>query len=302
MQTFITHFFRGFAMGAADLVPGVSGGTVALVLGIYRRLVTAIRTAAGALGALVRFDGAAFGERMRQVEWRFLLPLLVGIGTAVLALSHLIEYLLDAFPLRMSGLFFGLVVASIVVAWRLVRRRDAMRFVLLVAVAAATFWLLGFSAGTVSDPTWWMFFGAGAIAICAMILPGISGSFLLLMMGMYPPVLGAVNDRDLFSVGVFAVGVVIGLAGFSTLLNMLLDRYHDTVMAGLVGLMVGSLRVLWPWPDGTNGTSLSSPSGDVIGPVVLALVGMVVVLAVTRREAALADQVDAGGRAAEAAS
>lgn len=288
-------------MGAADLVPGVSGGTVALVLGIYRRLITAVRTGAAALGSLIRLDFGGFLHHLRSVEWAFFLPLVAGVGTAVVALSHLIERLLEDYPLRMAGLFFGLVAGSIVVAWRLVERRDAPRLGVLAVVAVATFLLLGFSAGTVTDPSWWMFLGAGAIAICAMILPGVSGSFLLLMMGMYVPVLGAVNDRDLVMVGVFGLGAVVGLGVFSTLLHTLLDRYHDTVMAGLVGLMAGSLRVLWPWPEGTNGTSLAAPDGEVFFPVLLAVTGAVLVLLVTRREASIADQVDDAGHAAEVA-
>lgn len=300
MPTSIAQFLRGFAMGTADLIPGVSGGTVALVLGIYRRLILAIRTGAGALGRLARLDMSGFVDRLREVDWRFLLPLLAGIGTAVLALSHLIENLLETQPIRMAGLFFGLVLGSIVVAWRLIERRDLLHLALLGGVAVAVFWLLGLSAGTVPDPGLVAFFAAGAIAICAMILPGISGSFLLLMMGMYAPVLSAVNDRELAVVGVFLLGAILGLGGFSTLLHMLLDRYHDTVMVVLVGLMAGSLRVLWPWPEGTGGTDLALPDGDLVIPMLLAAIGAVSVLLITRREEAIAADVEEAGEVAEA--
>lgn len=299
MPSLIAHFLRGFAMGSADLVPGVSGGTVALVLGIYRRLVLAIRTGAGALSALVRFDFAKMLDRLKKVEWAFFIPLVIGILAAVAALSHLIESLLENHPIRMAGLFFGLVAGSIVVAWRLIGRRDALRIGVLVVAAAVTFWGLGFSAGTVDDPSWWMFLGGGALAICAMILPGISGSFILLMLGMYQPVLSAVNDRNFVDLALVLVGIVVGLASFSTLLNMLLERYPDTVLAALVGLMAGSLRVLWPWPDGTGGTSLAAPSGDVLIPVLLAAVGAAAVLLITRREEAIEEEVEAAGEAAE---
>lgn len=302
MQSLIAHFLRGFAMGAADIVPGVSGGTVALVLGIYRRLVSSIRTGAGALAALLRWDGRTFLDRLRAVEWRFLAPLLVGVAAAVIALSHLIESLLEDHPVRMSALFFGLVAGSIVVAWRLIGERDRPRLLVLLAVALVTFWLLGYSAGTVVAPPWWAFLLAGSVAICAMILPGISGSFILLMMGMYAPVLGAVNDREVLALGMLMMGVVVGLGVFSTLLNLLLERYHDTVMAALVGLMAGSLRVLWPWPEGTAGTGLAPPSGDVLVPLLMALAGMVAVLILTRREAVLADRVENAGEAAQAPS
>jgi putative membrane protein len=118
------------------------------------------------------------------------------------------------------------------------------------------------------------------LAICAMILPGISGSFILVMIGMYTEVLGAVNDRDIVSLGAFALGCVVGLALFSTFLNWALEHHHDLMMAAMVGLMLGSLRVLWPWPDGTDSTELHAPSDDVLVPVVLALVGFVVVVAI----------------------
>lgn len=298
MPSLISHFLRGFAMGTADLIPGVSGGTVALVLGIYKRLIVSIRRGAGALGALVRLDFSGFLGDLKAIEWRFIAPLLIGVLSAVLALSHLIEGLLEDYPLHMAGLFFGLVVGSIFVAWRIVERPNGLTWGILVVAAIVTFWFLGLRGGTIEDPPLWVFFGSGAIAICAMILPGISGSFMLLMMGMYAPVLGAVNDRRVLAVLVFALGCVIGLASFSTLLNLLLDRYHDLVIAAMVGLMVGSLRVLWPWPEGTNGTSLALPAGEIWGPVLLAAAGALVVLLITRKEKAIAADVEADGEAA----
>ncbi|MCB1260173.1 MAG: DUF368 domain-containing protein, partial [Acidimicrobiales bacterium] len=138
----------------------------------------------------------------------------------------------------------------------------------LLGAAAVTFVVLGLREGTsddvvaqTADPAIWAFFGAGAIAICAMILPGISGSFILVMLGMYGPVLGAVTDRDVVSLGVFLVGAVIGLALFSQALHWALNRHYDTVMAVLIGLMLGSMRVLWPWPDGVDSTAIGAPEG-----------------------------------------
>ena len=280
-------FSRGFFMGSADIVPGVSGGTVALVFGIYRRLIEAIRLGSSALGHFLKLDVAGAVERLRRVEWGFLITLLAGIGTAVLALSHIIEVLLEDRPVEMAGLFLGLVLASVVIAWGLLQTRDLFRVLCLVGSAVVVFLLMGLTSGTSEDsvsqlstPALWAFFGAGAIAICAMILPGVSGSFLLVTMGMYGAVLGAVNDRDLLSVGVFLLGCIVGLALFSQLLHWALDRHYDTVMALLIGLMLGSLRVLWPWPGGVESTELASPSGPVAVPVLLAVVGFVLVMAV----------------------
>lgn len=278
---------RGFVMGAADVVPGVSGGTVALVFGIYHRLIDAVRTGSTALGRLIRLDVRGGVEALRQVEWSFFVPLVVGIGLAIVTLSGIIETLLEDAPVEMSGLFLGLIGGSVVVAWQLLRTRDAARLGVLAAVGILTFVLLGLKEGTseetvaqTADPALWAFFGAGAIAICAMILPGISGSFILVTLGMYGPVLGAVTDRDLVAVAAVALGCVVGLALFSQVLHWALSEHYDTVMAGLIGLMLGSLRVLWPWPDGVDSTGLGAPEGPVLVPVLLAVGGLVVVIAV----------------------
>ncbi|MEL7156193.1 MAG: DUF368 domain-containing protein [Actinomycetota bacterium] len=285
---------RGFCMGAADIVPGVSGGTVALVFGIYERLLASVGTGAKALGALVKGDLATFRTRLAEVEWLFIIPLAIGLLAAVAALSSVIEGLLQDRPEEMAGLFFGLVLGSIVVAWRLLGRRETVEWALMAGVGVVAFVLLGLQSGPAADPPLVAYFGAGAIAICAMILPGISGSFLLLMMGMYAAVLGAVHDRDLVVIAVFGLGAVIGLALFSTLLGYLLERFHDPLVAALIGLMVGSLRVLWPWPNGVgiiseeagesiSGTGLGLPDdGQLVLPVVLAVVAFALVVGISR--------------------
>ena len=273
---YLTNVVRGFLMGAADVVPGVSGGTVALVLGIYERLVGSIHTAASALGQTARGRFTEATRRLRQVEWSLVLPLLAGIGLAVLSLASLIDHLLDDEPQNTAAAFFGLVAGSILVAWRLVRRWDGIRAATGVAVAVAAFFLLGLRGDPVSDPSLPVFLLAGMIAIVAMILPGISGSFILLMLGMYQNVLDAVNTRDLSVILVFLVGAVVGLSAFSTLLNAMLRDHHDTMMAALIGLMAGSLRVLWPWPDGATTAAVSQPVDWGI-PLLLAMAGFAVV-------------------------
>lgn len=286
---------RGFLMGSADIVPGVSGGTVALVLGIYRRLIDAIRHGARAGSRLFRADMAGFRSGLANVEWSFLLPLLAGIGLAVVSLSSAIESLLEQRPVEMGGLFCGLVGASVVLAWRLVRRWDAARLGVLAVTTVVVFAVLGLrehtsTADTTGSAPLWAFLGAGALAICAMILPGISGSFILVLLGMYGAVLGAVNDRALGSLAVFLVGCVGGLALFSQVLHWALEHHDSTVMAALIGLMAGSLRVLWPWPHGVESTALHGPSDTVVTPVVLAVVAFALVIgfdAFARRRAPL---------------
>ena len=285
---------RGFVMGAADVVPGVSGGTVALVFGIYPRLVDTIRQGARALGHLARLDFGGAWTRIRRVDWAFLIPLLAGIGIAVVTLASVIERQLEENPEEMAGIFFGLVAASTWVAWRLLRQRTAALVVVMAIVASVVFVALGWRSGPVADPSPLAFLGAGMVAISAMILPGISGSFILLMLGMYGAVIHTVDDRVYGDALVFMVGAVIGLALFSTLLGWLLDTVFDWVMAVLIGLMLGSLRVLWPWPNGVgvisenddeviSGTSLEWPSGDEwFGPTSLAILAAAIVVVFTQ--------------------
>jgi len=287
LAAMVKGFFRsiagGFLMGSADLVPGVSGGTIALVLGIYERLVRTIREGSSALGALARADWDRGKRHLAEVDWGFLLSLLAGIGLAVVVLSTFIETQLEERPVIMSAAFFGLVVGSVVVGWRLVRERSTRSIVVAVGVAVVFFLLLGLRSGSnVADPGMAVLFGSGALAICAMILPGISGSLILVLVGMYESVLGAVNDRDLVSLGVFLLGAVVGLAFFSRVLHWALQTHHDLVVAGLVGLMAGSLRILWPWPGGVDSARLDAPSGDVLAAGLAGVAGLVAVYAISR--------------------
>lgn len=287
----ISNAVRGFAMGAADIVPGVSGGTIALILGIYERLISSIRTGARALGRLARGDVRGFFEQFKAIEWPFIVPLLGGIAAAFVVLSSILDRLLTDEPEAMAGLFFGLVVASILVAWQLLTNRDSTRMAVLAAVAVVAFFVLGLQSGAAASPPSIAFFFTGAIAICAMILPGISGSFLMLMIGMYAAFVGAVHDRELTNLIFFVFGALAGLAAFSTLLSWILERHRDTLLAALIGLMAGSLRVLWPWPNGVgvieseldeqvSGTGIELPDGlgDAWLPLVLAVVAFVVVM------------------------
>ena len=285
---------RGVAMGAADVVPGVSGGTIAVVLGIYERLVDAIRGVAAATGRMLRGDWRGCGQRLTAVDWWLVVPLLAGILGTIMLLASVIETLLEEHPETMAGLFCGLVAASAVSACRLFEWRGGDRLALMVASAAGTFALLGLQSGPVADPSLPVLAAAGAVAICAMILPGISGAFLLLMLGMYGAVINVVTDLRYIEAAVFLAGAAVGLALFSTVLGRLLDRARNPVMAVMVGLMAGSLRVLWPWPNGVgvisrheneiiSGTGLDWPAADEwLAPTVAAAAGLAAVLIVTR--------------------
>ena len=275
-----TQFVRGVAMGAADVVPGVSGGTVALLLGIYEQLVGTIRNGSVALGRIARGE---VREGFRDL-------LVAGMLATIAALAGVIQTLLENHPEELAGLFLGLVAASLVIAARMPAAWSSLQVGSATLAAVVLFVVLGFSGGPVVDPSPVALFGAGAVAVCAWILPGVSGAFLLLMLGMYPSVLGAVDDRIFRDLAIVAAGAVVGLALFSMILGRLLERHRDTVLAVLVGLMAGSLRVLWPWPNGVgvvsrhadelvSGTGMAWPTaGDLWPPLVLAGVAFVVVL------------------------
>ena len=248
-------------------------------------------TGSKALGKLCRGDFSGFIDGLKAVNWLFLIPLVAGGVSAVLLLSGLIETALHDFPETMAGLFFGLVVGSIVVARSLLQAPTSKHGTIIAVVAILVFVILGFQSGPVADPGALLLIGSGALAVCALILPGISGSFILLMIGMYAAVLNAVDERIIGDIALVGVGAIIGLALFSSLLNHLLDTYHDTVMAVLIGLMFGSLRVLWPWPNGVGiiepeeiipGTGLELPNGAPwVGAVIAAVVSAIVVVAVS---------------------
>lgn len=275
---------RGFAMGSADVVPGVSGGTVALVTGIYPRLVSTISAGSRAAGRFVKADIKGGVEALKKLDWAFLISLLLGAAIAVVTLAKVIEDLLHTQPIRMAGLFLGMIIGTIVIAWRLLQNPSASHAAIAGVVGVSAFFAFGLQSATSANPSTAVFFFAGMLAICAFILPGVSGSFLLLSIGMYQAVLGAVNDRDMAIVLVFGAGAVLGLGIFSRVLERLLDRYHDTVVAVLIGLMLGSVRILWPWPNGLGNeqgegaTVLAAPSGDVQMPIVFGVVAVVVVV------------------------
>lgn len=290
----VRHAARGLLMGAADVVPGVSGGTVSLLLGIYARLIDTVRAAAGVLGTLLRGRWREAQAQLRSFDWWFAVPLVVGIVVAVVALASVIDELLTDEPEAMAGLFFGLVAASVVVAWKMVENPSARLALTSLVVGGLFFWLLGLQSGPVADPTVLALFGSGIVAVCAMLLPGISGSFILLMLGVYPAAIAAVDNRVWADLAALAVGAVVGLALFSNLIGRVLDRWHDPTLAVMVGLLLGSLRVLWPWPAGVgvisrhaeeavDGTGLAwAPATDLWLPAILAAAASSLVLVLSR--------------------
>nr|WP_262910331.1 DUF368 domain-containing protein [Rhodoflexus caldus] len=231
-------------MGAADVVPGVSGGTIAFISGIYERLLDAIRSANGT--ALKLLFLGRIKELWQHIDGTFLVVLFAGIGTSVLGLSKLILYLLANQPEMLWSFFFGLIIASALLVAKSVKQWNIAAIVALMAGTAVAYWVT--IAVPVETPTdLWFIFLSGAIAICAMILPGISGSFILLLMSKYEYIIRSLTELNFKVIITFALGCVAGLLSFSHVLHWLLKRYHDLAVALLMGFMLGSLNKVWPW-------------------------------------------------------
>lgn len=240
----IKLFFKGMAMGAADVVPGVSGGTIAFISGIYEELLASIKAVGPTTLRVLRRDG--IGAAWRQINGTFLATLLAGIVTSILVLVRPITWALEHQPVLIWSFFFGLVAASVWLCGRTVKRWRAGPIVGLLAGTAAAA-SIGLTRGGAAPDHLLFYFLAGAIAICAMILPGISGSFILLLMGAYAPVMAALKGFDLPLIFVFASGCLLGLMAFSRLLSLMFRRYHDLTTASLTGFLLGSLITVWPW-------------------------------------------------------
>ena len=238
-------YLRGIAMGAADLVPGVSGGTVALITGIYGRLISAIASVGIDILALVTRGRIA--EAYKAIDGNFLLLLAAGIGTAIVGFAAILNWLLLHYPLPLWAAFSGLVLASAVSLvkqnYRSWTFRDWSFFIIGVAISVS----VGLTQAIQMPLTPLGIFFAGSIAISAMILPGISGSFLLLLMGVYQPIIAAVVNLELVTLALFALGCGMGLIFFSKLLQRLLAVAEKATMATLFGFLLGSLVILWPW-------------------------------------------------------
>lgn len=239
-------FLTGFAMGAADIIPGISGGTVAFILGVYEELLQAIKTCSGKVLQLA-LQGK-FKDSWNTIPFSFLIPVVGGLSTAILTMAGVISYLMNTYPVFVWSFFFGLMIASGVLVSRRIVSWQLRDFGVLAASTVGTYFLVG--AVPVETPSNLLtFFFSGFIAICAMILPGISGSFILLLLGKYEQVLEAVLHHDILTLGVFMLGAIIGLAVFARALAWLFARHHDIVIALLTGFMIGALRKLWPWKE-----------------------------------------------------
>jgi len=235
---------KGFCMGAADVVPGVSGGTMAFILGIYEELLESIRSFdLQFLKLLSRFQ---IKEALNHTSWRFLTALFFGIFLAIFSLAKILSWLLHNHPVLIWSFFFGLILASVYTVGRQLQKWTLPVSAWMLLGTVGSWFLVGIVPINTPESPWFIFM-SGAIAICAMILPGISGSFILVLLGKYAYLLEAVNRRDFIPLILAAAGACLGLITFVRFLNWLLKRYRDPTLAVLTGFMLGALRKVWPW-------------------------------------------------------
>ncbi len=278
----LRYVLYGVLMGGADVIPGVSGGTMALIVGIYERLVSALSSAVSFGLAVLRLDLDVARRHWAAVPWHMIGPLLGGIGLAIVVGAKVIPPLMEAYPQSMRGLFFGLVAASLLIPARRIMRVTGLRVAIGGVCATGAFLLTGLPVLSVADPGLLRVFLSAAVAICAMILPGVSGAFLLEALGIYTPTLEALNGLEWGYVLTFCGGAAVGLATFATLLDLLLKHRHDATMAALVGLIAGALRALWPYVGPERALRWPDAGEPVLPVVMLGVVGFGAVLALLR--------------------
>ncbi|WP_245576479.1 DUF368 domain-containing protein [Flexithrix dorotheae] len=261
MKNRIFLFLKGVAMGAADVVPGVSGGTIAFISGIYEELLASIKSVdLEAIKLLFSFKLKAFWEK---INGKFLAVLFLGIGLSIVSLSRLVLFLLQNHPILIWSFFFGLIIASVFLVASQIKKWSALAVVFLIIGTIVAWYISSISTIADEDSGMAYVFMCGAIAICAMILPGISGSFILILLGAYQLVFGSIKQlidalvavdtaeilANLKIIAAFGVGCLVGLISFSHLLTWLFKKYHDIIVATLIGFLLGSLNKVWPWKE-----------------------------------------------------
>ncbi|GAA2027200.1 DUF368 domain-containing protein [Yaniella flava] len=280
----IGNLIRGALIGIVETIPGISGGTVALVVGIYQQLIESASALIRWSLSLVRGRRDNARQYWQNISWRLLIPLGIGMVVAVFTVAGPVVHLVETYPERMRSLFFGMVAASVMVPLLMVRddvqyRRKKLGWrhaVFFVVGGVVAFAVLSLPATQALEPHWYVILPAAAIAVSALVLPGLSGSLILLTVGLYEPTLGAVESLDFGYLAVFAAGMVLGLIVIVQILKWLLEHHHATTLIVLSGVMVGALRALWPYQT-EDGALL--PIGDGLGlNIVLGLVGAIVVV------------------------
>ena len=239
-------FLKGMGMGAADIIPGVSGGTIAFITGIYEEFIHSLKSIDFKALSVLRNEGlAAF---WKTINGGFLLVLFSGIIISLLSLVKVIKFLLENHPVLLWAFFFGLILASSLYIAKQIKKWSIVSIVLLILGIIISYFIT-IATPAQTEPHLWYIFLCGMVAICAMILPGISGSFILLLMGQYPYMLNAIDSRELSTIAVFCAGCAVGLIAFSRVLSWTFKKYYNQTLAFLTGFLIGSLNKVWPWKE-----------------------------------------------------
>ena len=247
LKEYIVIGLKGMAMGAADVVPGVSGGTIAFISGIYEELLESISNINFKLLKTLKSDGIE--AAWKQVNGSFLLALFVGVSISIFSLAKTIKWLLENEPILLWSFFFGLVLASIIYIGKQISKWNTKAIVILIIGAFVAYYITTLNPLVTENSSLLFMFLAGSIAICAMILPGISGAFIMVLLGAYKPILSALNDRDYKTVATVFLGAIVGLLLFSKILKWMFTNYKNYTLAILTGFIVGSLNKIWPWKE-----------------------------------------------------
>tara|TARA_R110002124_G_scaffold79875_3_gene211954 strand:+ start:1283 stop:2203 length:921 start_codon:yes stop_codon:yes gene_type:complete len=292
IKDYVVIGLKGMAMGAADVVPGVSGGTIAFISGIYEELLNSISKVNLSLIKTIKSNGIK--AAWKQVNGSFLLSLFIGIFVSIVSLAKAIKWLLENEPILLWSFFFGLVLASVIYIGKQITKWNLFIFVLMILGAVSAYYITTLNPLVTENSSSLFLFLAAALAICAMILPGISGAFILVLLGAYKPVLAAVNNRDFTTIAIIGAGAIAGLLTFSKILNWLFTNFKNYTLAVLTGFIIGSLNKIWPWKETltwrTNSHGIEVPlkqqsvspfhfeENQLLFAIVLAIVGFVLIL------------------------
>ena len=287
-------FCKGLMMGMADVIPGVSGGTIAFISGIYEHLIAAICSVQlKHATAVFKFIFGFWAPKVRnqslkslaEIQWHFFIPLGLGVVLAILSMAKIVPLFLKQYPFYTYSLFFGLIVFSVTVPYRKIKHTVA-NYALIGLFTVIMYLLLGTETSLTGSVNPLYIFISGSIAICAMILPGLSGAYILVLMGQYVPVLEALHEKNFNVILPFVFGIAVGILSFARLLKWFLKKYHSATMSGLTGIMIGSLRKIWP---GNYSDSLELNSSAITAAVCLALGGALLILALEKISLTLKD-------------
>ena len=286
MKAYLILILKGIGMGAANVIPGVSGGTIALITGIFEKLINSIKSFD--IGAVKLLFSGKLREFIEHTNLYFLIAVFAGVGIAILALARILDPLFDDYPVYVWSFFFGLIMASVYFVGKTIGKWTAVEIVtFIIGAACALIISLVADTGGENNAPWYVFI-CGIVAICSMILPGLSGSYVLLLMGNYELiVIDAVNDLDISILVPMVLGAAFGLLAFARLLSWVLKKYRDQTIALLTGFIFGSLAIIWPWKESVNGGDVEavagerfipdSLNGEVFGAIGLMIAGIIVI-------------------------